>query len=96
MNTPEIETFPLEYVVEMTGVPSERWLRLRLNSGELRGRRAGRQWRMTESDIAYLVESMVNEAEPPPEPKSAPAVPPPSNPTGLSVASRRRHQRRTH
>ncbi|WP_433660762.1 hypothetical protein ACQPW1_00285 [Nocardia sp. CA-128927] len=94
----EIETFPLDYVVERTGVPSERWIRIRLNDGRLRGRRAGRKWRMTESDIAHLVASIVNETEsqPEPGPVSVPPAPAPPNPTGLTAASRRRLASRTH
>lgn len=33
----------------------ERWLRRRLNSGELTGFRVGRVWRMTDSDIEHLL-----------------------------------------
>ncbi len=56
--TEETRTYDLAYVVEETGVPSEAWLRRLLNAGTIRGRRAGRQWRMTTSDIAALVEYM--------------------------------------
>ncbi|WP_280442254.1 hypothetical protein [Nocardia brasiliensis] len=94
--SPEIETFTLDYVVELTGAPSERWIRMRLNSGQFRGRRAGRQWRMTKSDIAYLLESIANTTEPPTQPAPAPTQPAPAaNPTGLTRASRRRLKRRT-
>lgn len=34
---------------------SERWLRRRLNSGELTGFRVGRVWRMTDSDVEHLL-----------------------------------------
>ncbi|QIS00968.1 hypothetical protein F5X71_00265 [Nocardia brasiliensis] len=97
MNTPpETETFGLDYVVERTGVPSERWIRIRLNDKRLRGRRAGRQWRMTEGDIAYLVQFMANETQPPPQPMPSQPVAAPTNSTGLTAGSRRRRERRTH
>ena len=37
-----------------------RWLTRRLNRKELRGRRFGRTWRMTDSDIAYMLEKFAN------------------------------------
>ncbi|MFP1155564.1 hypothetical protein ACK280_26360 [Mycobacterium sherrisii] len=37
-----------------------RWLSMRLNSGQLRGVRFGRYWRMRESDIAYMLERFSN------------------------------------
>lgn len=55
---PELKTFPLAYVVETTNVPSEDWLRRRLNRREIRGRLAGRTWSMTTSDIAALIDYM--------------------------------------
>ncbi|MGW4718324.1 hypothetical protein [Nocardia sp. NPDC004260] len=55
-------THSLAYVVEQTGVPSEDWLRRKLNAGEIPGRRAGRIWRMTDSDIAALVDYLARPA----------------------------------
>lgn len=54
----ETQTFPLDYVVEHTGAPSEDWLRRKINQGLLPARKAGRHWRMTESDMAAVVDLM--------------------------------------
>ncbi|MGW2666099.1 helix-turn-helix domain-containing protein [Nocardia tengchongensis] len=91
--TLETRTFTLAEVVERVGVPSELWLRRRLNSGEIRGRRAGRIWSMTESDIVYLLEYMARgpkgkartASEPAPELASVTGMA-----AGLSERSRRR------
>lgn len=58
----ETQTHSLDYVVEQTGVPSTDWLRRKLNAGEISGRKAGREWRMTDSDIAGLVDYMARPA----------------------------------
>ncbi|MBF6328762.1 hypothetical protein [Nocardia transvalensis] len=87
MTPDEVETFPLAFVVEKTGVPSEDWLRRRLNARQIPGRRAGREWRMTLSDMAALVEYMA----------TGPSRPVTTDSTGLTPASRRRlERRRTH
>jgi len=38
----------------------KRWLTRRLNRKELRGRRFGRTWRMTDSDIAFMLGKFAN------------------------------------
>jgi hypothetical protein len=38
----------------------KRWLTRRLNRKELRGRRFGRTWRMTDSDIEFMLEKLAN------------------------------------
>jgi hypothetical protein len=37
-----------------------RWLTRRLNRKELRGRRFGRTWRMTDSDIEHMLQKYAN------------------------------------
>ncbi|KZM68093.1 hypothetical protein [Nocardia terpenica] len=80
----EVATFPLSHVVQTTGAASEDWLIRRLRKKQIRGRWTGREWRMTASDMAALVEFMANGP-------AAPAVP---DVTGLTAASRRRLERR--
>ena len=71
----------------------ERWLRRRLNSGELTGTRLGRTWVMDDADIAYMLRRGRN-AEPPAavERTAEPAVSSEdlSFAAGLSEQSRRR------
>lgn len=91
--TLETRTYSLAEVVDRVDVPSELWLRRRLNSGELRGRRAGRIWSMTESDITYLLEYMARgpkgkartTSEPAPELASVTGMA-----AGISARSRKR------
>lgn len=61
---PETQTHALEFVVEQTGAPSVDWVVRKLRLGLIPGRKAGRQWRMTDSDIAALVEYMAQPARP--------------------------------
>ncbi|MFE3229293.1 DNA-binding protein [Nocardia sp. NPDC059228] len=88
----ETRTYTLAEVVERVDVPSELWLRRRLNAGILRGRRAGRIWSMTESDIAYLLEYMARGPKAAAAEQVAPTPAPPvvSVAAGLSAKSRKR------
>ena len=81
----EIVTFDLEHVVKTTGAPSEDWLRRKIRKGDLTARRAGRHWRMTESDMAAVVEYMKRPA------RLAPAADTPAAPrrTGLTARASR-------
>lgn len=63
----------------------ERWLRERLNRGELKGYRAGRKWRMREDHLEYLTESRNNSAQAVDEP-----VEPVSILDGMSEVARKR------
>ena len=69
----------------------ERWLRERLNSGVLKGYRAGRTWRMREDHLEFLTESRSGSAE-----QSQPVVEP-SEPVsilaGMSERARARIMR---
>lgn len=76
-----------EQVLPKHWTDSERWLRRRLNAGDLTGYRVGREWLMTDADIEGLVRRYRNaepakDLEPAPEPISFAA--------GLSAQSRRR------
>jgi hypothetical protein len=74
----------------------ERWLKRRLNSRELRGVRVGREWRMTDDHVRFLVKKYSTDDQvPEPEPPAEPVAPVPevgSIVDGLSPRSRRRLQ----
>ncbi|MFI6368895.1 hypothetical protein ACIBG0_39990 [Nocardia sp. NPDC050630] len=95
----EFETFSLEQVCELTGAPSRDWLSRRIATGELTAVLAGREWRMTRSDMCRLVDQMRAAAE---QQLAARAVArtdetpaAPANPAGLSKrgAARMKRQR---
>ncbi|CQA10221.1 Uncharacterised protein [Mycobacteroides abscessus] len=86
-----IETFSLAQVVadvlpeEWTD--GERWLRRRLNRGEIEGYKVGREWRFTKADalIAHFTNAKTEVAAPEEDTESeAPLA------LGLSARSRRR------
>lgn len=84
-----IETFSLAEVAAVA-LPGhwkhpERWLRERLNSGELVGYRVGRDWRLTREQLDALIAKYTNAAAP----VTATPVAEPST-LGLSARSRRR------
>lgn len=56
--TGEVETFDLEQVCKITGAPSPDWLYRRIVSGEFTAVLAGRDWRMTHTDMVGVVASM--------------------------------------
>ncbi|MBF6298279.1 hypothetical protein IU459_12075 [Nocardia amamiensis] len=87
-------THPLAYVVEQTGVPSEDWLRRKLNAGEIPGRRAGRIWRMTDSDIAALVDYLARPARISSADIRLIAETPAASASGLTQRAKRNLQRR--
>ncbi|WP_406234980.1 hypothetical protein [Nocardia sp. NBC_01009] len=100
MTTPaeaETETFDLAYAAQKSGAPSADWIRRKLNANAFRGRRAGREWRMTESDIAGLVAWMARGPEVAAETNAATETSTQLDHSGLTPTSRRRlEQRRTH
>jgi hypothetical protein len=59
-----------------------RWLSRRLNTGQLRGIKAGRTWLMRGSDIEYMLDKLSNE-ERVIEPETEPAA---TGPTAISFA----------
>lgn len=52
--------YTLDEVVEAGWAPSEDFLRRRLARGEISGRRVGREWRMTETDVEAYADSLRN------------------------------------
>jgi hypothetical protein len=90
-------SYPLDEVVRahlpFEWTDGKRWLTRRLNRKELRGRRFGRTWRMTDSDIEFMLQKYANftedhdvvEAQPPSETTSVA--------DGLSARSARRLRR---
>jgi hypothetical protein len=95
----EFETFPLDKVCELTGAPSADWLTRRITSGEVPAVLAGRDWRMTRTDMCALVDYMRAAAQrriagcesSPPE--ETPAEP--CNAAGLSKRGASRMRRKT-
>ena len=90
-------SYPLDEVVS-AHLPAEwtdgkRWLTRRLNRNELRGRRFGRQWRMTDSDIEYMLQKFANFTED--QVDAQPTAPPEATSVadGLSARSARRLRR---
>jgi hypothetical protein len=88
-----VRTFSLAEVAAMV-LPSawedpERWLRRRLNRGEIPGYRVGRVWRMTEGDVAEFLARHRNTSSAGAV-VSAPAAPAVSIIDGLSARSRAR------
>jgi len=49
-------TYDVDFGVEQTGAPSKRWYIVRLRKGIFPGRKVGRTWRLTESDIDAAIE----------------------------------------
>jgi hypothetical protein len=97
-----MKTYSLHEVADMV-LPQEwkdpvRWLKRRLQTGEIRGYRLSRAaWRMTEGDVEDLIErhritaaDTPRAVEPAPEPTTEPPI---SIIDGLSERSRRRIQR---
>lgn len=90
-----MRTFSLAEVAEQVLPPEwtdgERWLARRLNRGQIRGYRVGRIWRMTEQQVADLIERFTNDVRTGPEPAPESSI---ATATcvadGLSRRSRRR------
>lgn len=85
-----VETFSLAEVADIA-LPRHwkhpnRWLRERLNRGEIAGYRVGRDWRLTREQLDALIAKYTNVAAPAAAPE--PVVDP--SPLGLSSRSRRR------
>ena len=91
--------YTLAEVVAMGYTPAvtdpERWLRRRLNSGQLRGIQFGRSWKMTDAHVAFMLKTLSND-DLVPEPEPEPAEPPTPIPdfwASLSTRSRNRLRR---
>lgn len=50
-------TYSITEAAERIGAPSERWLIDQLRAGRFPGRKVGRRWRMTDSDMADAIDS---------------------------------------
>ncbi len=75
-----------------------RWLRTRLNRGEIYGTRYGRTWMMSDADIEYMVSKYRNTVQPHPIPAdvvadNTPEVEPVTEPVYLHVLSARSARR---
>lgn len=85
-------TFPLTYdlaaAAERIGGVSEKWLAVQLRRGKLPGRKIGRHWRMTQSDIEAAVE--VFGVGPQANSGEGGSVSTKDGPAGLTKTSRRR------
>lgn len=85
-------------ILQLTVKDPERWLRRRLNSGELRGVRLGRDWRMRRQDVEFMMRLYANDHlvdaadRPEPEPAVEP-TPVVDIMAGLSARSRKRLRR---
>ena len=55
----------LQDVVDAGWAPSVHYLTVRLRRGEIRGRKVGRHWRMSDDDVRAYVESLANGASAP-------------------------------
>jgi hypothetical protein len=75
---------PLDEVVEAGWAPSKEYLQVRLRRGEIRGKKVGREWRMSDKDIEMYLESISNQPSELRDLKSQSPV------VGLTAASMRR------
>lgn len=94
-----VKTYSLAEVARMV-LPPEltdgvRWLSRRLNLGEIHGYKIGRVWRMTEADVAAMIDRYSNEVVKPEEVPANDSRTGSSNSVidGLSPRSRRRLRR---
>jgi len=75
-------------LVEAGWAPSVRYLEIRARRGDIKARKVGRVWRMTDGDVDAYIESLSNDYR---EPEPAPIpVPASSAPLRLTAASMRR------
>lgn len=81
-------TYDLAEAAERIGGVSEKWLAAQLRRGKLRGRKVGRHWRMTDSDIEDAVETFG--VGPQTDSAERGFVRYESGPSGLTKTSRRR------
>ena len=81
-------THSLGVVAEKINAPSERWVLLRVRNGTFPARKIGRNWVMTDQDIADALDVCSNGFKRATKQSSTSAKLPPS--TGLTPTSRRR------
>ena len=92
MTAPTLHTIPevcrLTRMGELSSNP-EQWLTRQIVAGRFRARKIGRQWAMTDADIEFMLDQLVNTVDP-----AAPAVDEVAAPAGMpSVASMRLRRR---
>jgi hypothetical protein len=81
-------TYDLAEAAERIGGVSEKWLATQLRQGKLPGRKVGRHWRMTQSDIEAAVELFG--VRPQAISSEGDSVSSKDGPAGLTKTSRRR------
>ena len=80
----KIITYSIEEVTQQLGAPSSRWVIEQLRSGRFPGRKVGRNWRLTEQDIAESLEACRNDCPAITQAKQSISV------AGLTPTSRKR------
>lgn len=57
----KVITYSIEEVTQQLGAPSPRWVIEQLRSGRFPGRKVGRNWRLTDQDIADALDACRND-----------------------------------
>ncbi len=57
------KTYTLDQAVRQIGGPSPRWLMEKLRSGQFPGRKIGKSWRLTDQDIADILDLCKNDPQ---------------------------------
>jgi hypothetical protein len=57
------KTYTLDQAVRQIGGPSPRWLMEKLRSGQFPGRKIGKSWRLTDEDIADILDACKNDPQ---------------------------------
>jgi hypothetical protein len=77
----------LEEIVEAGWAPSVRFLQMRLRHGEIKGRKVGREWKLSDADLEAYIDSPGNKLRPAEQEPVTDAMP---MGLGLTTASARR------
>jgi hypothetical protein len=56
-----ITTYSVAEVAEQIGAPSERWVVEQLRAGRFPGRKVARNWRLTDQDVADVLDTCLND-----------------------------------
>jgi hypothetical protein len=59
-----ITTYALDEVVAAGNAPSIKWLQKEIRAGRITARKVGRHWRMTDGDIADMLDARRNTTQP--------------------------------
>jgi hypothetical protein len=76
-------------IVAAGWAPSIEWLERRARRGDIKARKVGRVWRMTDDDVDAYIDSLANRTDDTPAPVAEP-VPAQITPLRLTAASARR------